>query len=246
MKPWVKKLLNILIVLIAIIGLLIFYVYETFVPLVSNLNEFLDLANELNVNVSASQLTNNIITVGTISSTKQKFLINNRDIFTSSTIDYYKLQNYNEAVNEIISLTESEYAYLINAVKSNTQFVSLQQIDTVVNKINILGFEKTDNYERLIIKLDISTLIVELNLSAYLSNNLFLTITKNISNNYSIKINKLNNDVQQTVIEILNEVFEDFEDGYSIYTLSGQIFEECKLCVNTFCQTCNVMINIDY
>ena len=244
MKNFLLKTGKILLITAIFAGVIIYYGIQAYTPVVENIKKFPQFAEEFSAKVEISDLTDKYITTETIKTTRTKFEEAGLDIFTNSLVDYEKCLNVDTTETKEISLTQSEYAYICNAIISCSQYVeTVSDINIdIVSKTRIYGYEKNVNNTKLIIKFDMYSLIEKMNLTEYINNRFYMVIIKTKNNALSYRINKFSYDIQEIVEGALNELISDY--GYTIHDIAQNAQNYIQKIVDNFCENLNISITL--
>ena len=235
MSDFFKKFLKVFAIFLLVVFVILSAMYTSYAPGIDNLKELTVVAEKFNGEVDTDSLITNTIRMQDRNTCIEKFNNSGKNIFSGSSADYNKMLNYRDSENVTIELTMREYSFLSNTLKNSSNFLTYADVNILLSKTLFVGMNKTKYYKSILVKVDITEILSSMQISDLIQNNLYLTISKDSLNNYSFKINNL----EQNDSIVVQEIFEDFfavSSSFSQYkfdTMSRKIFDEYeKLCQN--------------
>ena len=110
-----------------------------------------------------------------------------------------------------------------------------------------MGTAKDRYGEKILVKIDISEIIKKSGLSEIIENNFYLTVTKNSAGLYTYRVNQLNDEKSDSVMQVFDEFFTKvptFKD-YTVQSLGRKLFEEYNGLVTEFEDFVNISIILE-
>ena len=235
MKKFLLTALKVLLIVIFVIVVLIYASYKSFKPTVDYIAKLEEIAEEFNKPVDTTSITTTV-TRENRDSIIQKFRDVDKDVFTDNKLNYKKMLSVKDNGNQEIILTAGEYAFLKNSIKNCDNFLADYAFDTIIQNSIFMGTSKDRFGEKILIKLDVSELLKKAGLSEIIDNNLYLTITKNNAGLFTYKVNQLDQEKSDTVIQVFNELFskDNSLKKYTIETLCQKLLEDYNTLVSDF------------
>lgn len=245
-KPLWFKLIIALIVIIVIVGGIAFSIITTIKPMKETLQKFASISEIFERPVVVNSLCYNTTSITSLNSLKESLIEVDRDIITNNSITYTALLANKNKEKENLILSESEFASLINLTKNCGQFVAESKIKKDVTYFDVFGYEQYEFRDKILVKFDIKYLLKSVDLSALFDNNLFLTISKNLTtNSIYYQINQFNGEEQAEFEEVMNELMKSDGNYASIQELTEIIYDLCFSCIDSLKTFINIDINFE-
>ena len=246
MKKVLLTILKVLVIIIFVIGILIYSGYKAFKPTVDYIAKLEELAEEFNKPVETYAITTTV-TAQNRKNIIEKFRNQNKDVFTDNKLDYKKMLTLTKSEDTTLNLTFGEYAFLKNCIKNNDNFLAYTNSDTIIKNSIFMGTAKDRYGEKILVKIDISEIIKKSGLSEIIENNFYLTVTKNSAGLYTYRVNQLDDEKSDSVMQVFDEFFTKvptFKD-YTVQSLGRKLFEEYNGLVTEFEDFVNISIILE-